>query len=87
MTRFVEKGCRYNYVARSGGADGSDSCVEEGVSRFLSLQELPDSFAESYMEIYLPRKDFNGRCSQSSGYYTLPWMDNKEEAALKISNR
>lgn len=80
MTRFVEKGCRYGYISRSGGADGSDTCAEEGVYRFLSTQELPESFAGNYMEIYLPWKDFNGRCSQSSGYYTLPWMDSKYEA-------
>lgn len=78
--RFAEKACHFNYIGRSGGADGSDACLEEGVNRYLSLEDLPQSFAGSYMEIYLPWKDFNNRDSSMSGYYTLPFLDNKHVA-------
>lgn len=80
MTKFAAKACEFNYIGRSGGADSADSCLEEGVNRYLSLQELPQNLAGSYMEVYLPWQDFNGRDSLVSGYYTLPWLSNKLEA-------
>lgn len=80
MTRFATKACAFDYVGRSGGADGSDSCLEVGVNAYLSLEELPDSYGGRYMEVYLPWKDFNNRDSSVSGYYTLPWLDNKFKA-------
>lgn len=80
MVRFAEKGCHFNYIGRSGSADGSDECLEVGVKRYLSLNELPEGFLGSYLECYLPWKDFNGRDSSMSGYYTLSWMDNKDKA-------
>lgn len=82
MVRFAEKACELNYIGRSGGANVSDACLEEGVYRYLSLQELPTSYAGSYMEIYLPWKDFNDRDSSCSGYYTLPWLNNKLDAEI-----
>lgn len=78
MVKFATKACEFNYIGRSGGADGSDSCLEEGVYKYLSSCE--ESCPEHYMEIYLPWKDFNGRDSLCGGYYTLPWMDNHREA-------
>lgn len=85
MTRFVTKACGLGYIGRSGGANGADTCLEEGVYQYLSIEELPISYAGSYMEIYLPWKDFNGRDSSCSGYYTLPWMDNKS-LATKVAS-
>lgn len=80
MTKFAEKACSFKYVGRSGGADGADSCLEEGVKAFQSKMTLAPTLSSEFMEIYLPWKDFNGRDSSMSGYYTLPWMDNKYEA-------
>ena len=78
MTKFAEKACKFNYIGRSGGADGADSCLEEGVENYLRSCEK--SCPEHFIEIYLPWKDFNGRDSLGGGYYTLPWMDNKQQA-------
>ncbi|CAH9014820.1 putative DprA-like protein [Vibrio phage 249E41-1] len=78
MVKFAEKACEFNYVGRSGGADGSDACLEQGVGSYLNSCE--ENYPEHYMEIYLPWKDFNGRDSFGGGYYTLPWIDNKEQA-------
>lgn len=80
MTKFAEKACSFRYIGRSGGADGSDSCLEEGVKAFQSKMTLAPTSGSEFMEIYLPWKDFNGRDSAMSGYYTLAWMDNKHEA-------
>ena len=80
MVRFAEKACSFKYIGRSGGADGSDTCLEEGVKAFQSKVKLAPTRGSEFMEIYLPWKDFNGRDSSVSGYYTLPWMDNKQQA-------
>lgn len=77
MVKFAEKGCSFGYIGRSGGAEGSDSCLEDGVKSFRDKINLAPTNGSEFMEIYLPWKDFNGRDSSMSGYYTLPWMDNK----------
>ena len=85
MIKFAEKGCRFGYIGRSGGADSADTCLEEGVRRFLHLNDL-DNFSR-YQEVYLPWKDFNGRDSSKEGYYTLDRLDNRcdaEKLASKI---
>ncbi|UUW39759.1 hypothetical protein VP14_072 [Vibrio phage VPMCC14] len=85
MIKFAEKGCRFGYTGRSGGADSADTCLEEGVRRFLQLNDL-DDFSR-YQEVYLPWKDFNGRDSSKEGYYTLDRLGNQcdaEKLASKI---
>lgn len=67
------------WCGRSGGADKADTCLEVGVSEYVSKQPVDVSYYD-LMEVYLPWKDFNGRCSDHSGYYTLPFMGNKAEA-------
>ena len=83
MTKFAEKACSFNYIGRSGGADGSDACLENGVKNYLLSCE--ENCPEYYMEVYLPWEGFNGRDSFEGGYYTLPWMDNKDEAEIIAS--
>lgn len=78
MTRFAEKACKFNYIGRSGGADGADACLEEGFELFKSDNTLASS--GDYLEIYLPWKDFNGRSSQEAGYYTLSNLVNNKDA-------
>lgn len=78
MVKFATKACEFNYCGRSGGSDGSDACLEQGVRNYL--QSCEESSTKPYMEIYLPWKDFNGRDSSEEGYYTLPWMNNHKEA-------
>lgn len=79
MGQFAYKGCQFNYCGRSGGASGSDSCLEVGVNKYLEDSNRNLS-ASSFMEIYLPWKDFNGRDSNATGYYTLSEMSNKYDA-------
>ena len=86
MTKFATKACAFDYCGRSGGADGADSCLEQGVQSYLVLNELPDSYAARYMEIYLPWKDFNKRDSKGAGYYTLPSLDKKNTAEIIASD-
>ncbi len=78
MTKFATKACEFDYVGRSGGADGVDSCLEEGFKLFKKT--YPNVSGTDYLEIYLPWKDFNGRNSSEEGYYTLPFMSNKGQA-------
>lgn len=87
MGSFAEKSCHFGYIGRSGGANGADTCLEMGVERFLSSMNYYDNLKGNYQEIYLPWKDFNGRYSDDSGYYTLPFMTNKgvaENIASKV---
>ncbi len=76
MEKLAYKLAQWGWCGRSGAAGGADTCLEEGVYR--SLDGTP--IASGRMEIYLPWKDFNGRCSSNQGYYTLPDMPNKKEA-------
>lgn len=80
MVKFADKACSFGYVGRSGGAGGADTCLEDGVKVFQSKVNLAPTSGSEFMEIYLPWRDFNGRDSLSSGYYTLPWLHNKCEA-------
>jgi hypothetical protein len=81
MVKFVEKACKFNYVGRSGGADGADKCLEEGVYNFIGEEcDGETGTACHLMEIYLPWKDFNNRDSRSSGYYTLYQLSNRFQA-------
>lgn len=80
MTKLVYKLAERGWCGRSGGADGVDTCLEDGVRSYISVTELPDNFIDTLQEVYLPWKDFNGRDSDSEGYYTSPYMDNKHEA-------
>ncbi|AGH32232.1 DprA-like DNA recombination-mediator protein [Vibrio phage 11895-B1] len=80
MTKFATKACSFGYIGRSGGADGADSCLEVGVKDFQSTMNIAPTTGSEFMEVYLPWKDFNGRDSLDSGYYTLPWMDNNLQA-------
>lgn len=77
MESFAEKACHFGYIGRSGGANGADTCLEVGVERFLVSKDYHNNLKGNYQEIYLPWKDFNGRHSNVSGYYTLPFMTNK----------
>lgn len=82
MCKLSNKLSRWLYCGRSGGADGADHCLEVGLSDLIK-----NNSAEGKMEVYLPWKDFNGRDSSKSGYYTLPYLNNKkqaEEIASKI---
>lgn len=80
MTRFAYKAASKGYTARSGGANGADTCLEDGVKAFIKDNKLSAKKAEDLMEVYLPWKDFNSRNSNDYGYYTLPWLDKKNEA-------
>lgn len=80
MTKFATKACSVGYIGRSGGADGADSCLEDGVNIFQSKMKYAPTSSSEFMEIYLPWKDFNGRDSMNSGYYTLPWLTNRVDA-------
>lgn len=51
------------WTGRSGGADGADTALEEGCSRF-------------YMEIYLPWEGFNNRSSNNVGYVNTSKLSN-----------
>jgi hypothetical protein len=46
-----------DWILRSGGAEGADEAFEDGVESCMD------------MEIYLPFKSFNNRCSVNVGYY------------------
>lgn len=82
MEKFAYKAASKGYVVRSGAADGADTCAEEGVHCFIFDQSVPPlkESAKDLMEIYLPWKDFNGRRSDDYGYYTLPFLENKNQA-------
>lgn len=78
MTKFATQACEFDYVGRSGGANGADSCLEEGFKLFK--ETYPSASGADYLEIYLPWKDFNGRSSSEEGYYTPPFTSNKVQA-------
>ena len=80
MRQFAYKAASKGYIGRSGGADGADTCLENGVIGYVTNECLPLSKINNLMEVYLPWKDFNGRNSGDYGYYTLPFMDNRLEA-------
>lgn len=81
MEKFAYKACMWGYVGRSGGADGSDTCLEKGVFEYIE-NEYGGAIGAAcyYMEIYLPWKDFNKRSSSDAGYYTLPFLSNRYKA-------
>ncbi|MCP4990300.1 MAG: hypothetical protein GY928_30970, partial [Colwellia sp.] len=62
---------------RSGGANGSDECLERGIFNHIQKE---GGCAGSFMEVYLPWRDFNNRDSGDAGYYTLPWLGNSAQA-------
>lgn len=80
MTKFSYKAASKGYTVRSGGADGADTCAEEGVLNFIKDNNLPPEKANSLMEIYLPWKDFNKRKSSDYGYKTLSTLPSRQEA-------
>lgn len=80
MTKFAYKAASKGYTVRSGGADGADTCAEEGVLNFIKDNNLPPEKANSLMEIYLPWKDFNRRKSSDYGYKTLSTLPSRQEA-------
>ena len=82
MSRAAEGLAANGWIGRSGGADGADTSLEQGVDEFCYNSGLDSTHYGTYMEVYLPWKDFNGRVSSASGYFTLPYMDNKDEAGV-----
>ena len=80
MRQFAYKAASKGYIGRSGGADGADTCLENGVIGYVTNECLPLSKINNLMEVYLPWKDFNGRNSGDYGYHTLSLMENKSRA-------
>lgn len=80
MEKFAYKAASKDYIVRSGGADGADTCAELGVKRYLKDNNLGEHRQSDLMEIYLPWNNFNKRDSDEEGYYTLSNLPNKNLA-------
>jgi hypothetical protein len=71
MTAAAEKLARQGWTGRSGGAEGADTCLEDGCGGVLSAR----------MEIYLPWNGFNNKSNDCRGYITpSAGMRNYQEA-------
>lgn len=66
---------RIGWIGRSGGADGADSCLEDGCLGMFSAR----------MEIYLPWWNFNGRSADNRSYIDTPKLKNYKQAELIAS--
>lgn len=60
------------WIGRSGGADGADTALEEGVSWDGKLTKA--------IEVYLPWEGFNGRSSSEKGYTNASKLKNFPQA-------
>lgn len=73
MVKLASKLATEGYTVRSGGADGADTCAEQGV----------DSLGTEYShmkEIYLPWRGFNGRYNKFPPYYIADKLDGYKKA-------
>lgn len=70
LTTLANVLARDGWIGRSGGADGADSCLEEGCHGLLSAR----------MEIYLPWYNFNGRSADNRFYIDTPKLLNYNKA-------
>ena len=76
MTAFATKLASEGYTARSGGADGADTCAELGYENYVKeFGQNPD-----LLEVYLPWSGFNKRWSKSPPYYVASKLDGYEKA-------
>ena len=70
LTTLANLLARCGWVGRSGGADGADSCLEDGC-RGLSTAK---------MEVYLPWNGFNNRWADGKNYIDTPKLQTYKQA-------
>lgn len=75
LTVIAQLLAQNGWTGRSGGADGADTCLEEGCNGLLSAS----------MEIYLPWNNFNGRSAYNRFYIDTPKLRNYQNA-MKIAS-
>ena len=76
MIKLASKLAKQGWIGRSGGANGADQCLEDGVCGILS----------SKVEIYLPWEGFNNKSCDNRGYINTPRLKNYTQAALIAEN-
>lgn len=72
LRELVRRLAKAGWVGRSGGADGADSTLEEGLAWYLD--KVYD------MEVYLPWEGFNGRNGANRGYINASKLSNFPQA-------
>jgi len=65
---------RKGWIGRSGGADGADTCLEDG-----------SAHPTGNIEVYLPWRSFNGRSSDGKTYFDVSGWESSVEAHTMAS--